>query len=115
MEKYFKPPEPLNLDGNIAENWRKFQQKFENFMKACSLNEEIEERKVAVLLNFVGDDALDLFNTFEPLTNQQRTLQNVLGQFKNHCEPKKNEIYERFLFNSIVQKEGQTFDAFLTE
>lgn len=115
MEKYFKPPEPLNLDGNIAENWRKFQQKFENFMKACSLNEESEERKVAVLLNFVGDDALDLFNTFEPLTNQQRTLQNVLGQFKNHCEPKKNEIYERFLFNSIVQKEGQTFDAFLTE
>lgn len=35
--------------------------------------------------------------------------------FEAYCAPKKNEIYERYLFNSITQKEGQLFNAFVTE
>lgn len=42
MESFFRPPEPLVLDGNIADSLK----------------------KVAVLLNLIGDDGLELFNSF---------------------------------------------------
>lgn len=59
-----KPPEPLILDGNVSENWKKFWQRFDLFMKAADLNTKDDDRKIAVLLNLIGDDGLELYNSF---------------------------------------------------
>lgn len=115
MEGLFKPPEALQLEGNISENWRKFNQKIDYFFTATGLNAKPEERKVAVFLNLIGDDGLELYNTFKWDENEQVTLEKVKQKFVEYCSPKKNVIFERFVFNSIVQKEGQSFDAFVTE
>ena len=109
----FRPPEPLNLEGNVSENWRLFKQKFENFMVATDLSDKEDKKKLAVFQNLLGDEALELFNSFDDA--KKATLALVLAEFENYCAPKQNVIFERFLFNSIVQKEGQSFDSFLTE
>ncbi|XP_030759604.1 uncharacterized protein LOC115885003 [Sitophilus oryzae] len=88
MENLFKPPEPLVLDGNVAENWKRFSQKFDIFSTATDLESKSEDKKVAVFLNLIGDEGLELFNSF--------SFEN--GDEKNIC-----------------QKEGQNFDNFLTE
>ncbi|XP_044749764.1 uncharacterized protein LOC123310362 [Coccinella septempunctata] len=115
MESMFRPPKPLSLDGNVAENWKLFEQKFDNFLTVTELSKKDEETKVAVFLNLIGDDGLELFNTFDLTNNQKKSLQCVKQRFEAHCSPKKNVIFERFVFNSITQKEGQLFDSFLTE
>jgi len=46
MENLFRPPEPLVLDGNIADNWKKFAQKFELFMTATGLKTKAEETRL---------------------------------------------------------------------
>lgn len=64
MEGIFKPPEPLVLDGNVSDNWKRFAQKFDLFMTVTDLASKGEEKKVAVFLNLLGDEGLELFNSF---------------------------------------------------
>lgn len=117
MENYFGPIDKLNLNGNMAEEWRKFQQfqKFENFMNLANLSRISEERKIAILLKLVGHDGVDLYNTFKPLAEEDKIQENIIQQFKQQLEPSKNQIHERSLFNNIAQKEGHNFDSFIAE
>ncbi|XP_031334069.1 uncharacterized protein K02A2.6-like [Photinus pyralis] len=117
MDGLFKPPDPLVLDGNISENWRKFEQRFDLFLVAADLDKKAEGKKVAVFLNVIGEDALELYNTFTFTEEEkkEKTLTLIKQKFTEYCSPKKNVIFERFKFNSIVQAEGQTFDNFLTD
>lgn len=38
-----------------------------------------------------------------------------MSKFEGYCSPQANPIFERFKFHSVTQKEGQSFDIFLTE
>lgn len=46
---------------------------------------------------------------------QQRTLEEVLQKFDEHCVPQKNVAMESYKFNTISQKEKQSFSEFETE
>lgn len=115
MEAIFRAPQPLDLDGNISENWKLFVQKFDYFLTATGLAAKTDEQKVAVFLNLIGDAGLELFNSFDLTEDQKKSLDEIKNRFEAHCAPKKNIIFERFLFNCLSQKEGQSFDSFLTE
>ncbi len=39
----------------------------------------------------------------------------VMKKFDEHCSPKKNETYERYVFCSCTQSKGERFDSFLTD
>lgn len=45
----------------------------------------------------------------------QRSLDEVLKKFDDHCLPQKNVAMESFKFNMILQKEKQSFNEFETE
>ncbi|XP_029055276.2 uncharacterized protein K02A2.6-like, partial [Osmia bicornis bicornis] len=111
----FKPPKSLSLEGNISENWRKFKQAFEIFINASGKSKTEEEVKVAILLNLIGEEAVELFNTFTLTEQQKKVTQNVIDAFEAYCMPKKNVVYERYLFNNRNQKEGEKFEQFVTD
>ena len=64
MEGSMRIPPPLIFEGNIKDRWTRWKQKFNLYLIASGLSEKSEERKVAVLLNTIGEDALDKYNTF---------------------------------------------------
>ncbi|XP_050516715.1 uncharacterized protein LOC126891582 [Diabrotica virgifera virgifera] len=115
MENLCRPPEPLTLDGNIAANWKRFSQKFELFMTATGLLDKPEAQKIAVFLNLVGDEGLDLHNSFTYTEEEEKKLESIIKKFEDYCSPTANLKFERFKFNSVMQAEAQTFDYFLTE
>ncbi|XP_037813721.1 uncharacterized protein LOC119604894 [Lucilia sericata] len=112
---FVKPVSSLIIEGNVAENWRKFKQNFEIFLEAADLSGEPDQRKVAVLLNAVGEDGLELFQTFNLSSENKKKYQEVLAAFENFCVPEKRIVYERFLFFSRNQKDGEPFDNFLVD
>lgn len=65
MNKEAKTPEELKLEGDNAAEWKSFMQKMNLYMVASKINEEIEEYKRVVLLNYVGDKKLKICNIFE--------------------------------------------------
>lgn len=89
MENYFRPPDPLVLDGNISENWKRFSQKFKLFTKATGLDEKDEEKQVACFSSLVGDDGLNLFNSFTFQPGKDKVLSEIVKKFEDHCAPQK--------------------------
>jgi hypothetical protein len=73
-----------------------------------------EKKKICILLNALGPESLDIFNTFE-VDDSKATLTEVLQQFEKYCIPKTNQVYERFKFFERKQKENEPVDAFVTD
>ena len=110
-----KPPTGLQLTGNLSENWRKFKQRFEIYSIASGLNEKAEEIQVASLLHLVGEEALEVFNTFQfAAEDDKKKIKPVCEQFEAYCSPRKNVTYERYKFLTHVQG-SKSIDVYITE
>ncbi|XP_016299061.1 uncharacterized protein LOC107655941 [Sinocyclocheilus anshuiensis] len=111
-----KPPGSLKLCGNVDANWRTFKQQFTLYVSAIGQAEAADERKIAMLLTIAGVDAVEVYNTFNFEDEaDQKKLDKVLEKVDAHCLSKKNETYERYVFRTRMQHEGEAFDCFLTD
>jgi hypothetical protein len=109
-------PTTLKIKGNINVSWTKWYQSFETYLSAADLDEAPDKRKIALLINLIGEDGLEIFNNFTWAdADDKKKFNLVVKKFEEYCSPIKNVIIERFNFNSVVQRDGETFESFLTE
>ena len=110
----FHKPSALSFDGNTSENWRRFKQQFDIHVTASGSEKKDDTVKIAILLNFAGEDAIEVFNTFQFAEGDEKKLNKVLEQFEQHCNPRKNVVFERHQFWQITQKDSETVDQLVT-
>ncbi|XP_054269011.1 uncharacterized protein LOC128990591 isoform X3 [Macrosteles quadrilineatus] len=79
----------FNFEGNLAENWKHWYQKFEIYLLASNLNSENDNRKVALLLHNLGDKCIDIFNSF-----------NLSSE-----DAKKYDVVQSTIFKTILDEE----------
>lgn len=109
-------PAIMKFEGNVSENWQKWYQKFELFLLASGKSSEVDQVKIALLLNLIGDEGLEVFNAFTyAKKDDKEKFDKVVKKFTEHCQPKKNIVFERFKFHGAVQKINQSIDQFVTE
>lgn len=108
-------PSQLKLQGNLRENFKRFKQSFEIYLLASGLDKIEDERKIAILLNCIGEEALEVYNTFKMPSLKKEKYDDVMKVFETYCNPKKDILHARFLFYSRKQNDGESFDSFLTE
>lgn len=113
----FTQPAPLQLTGNLAENWRKWVQRLRLYLSASGLDGRAEDRKIAVLLHCIGEDALEIYNTLDITyaDDENKTMEEVLTAFEKYCAPRKNTVFERHQFWTHQFSEHTTIDKFVTE
>lgn len=111
----FKPPKGLSLEGDVAQNWKNFIQKFNIFIQANEYEEKSDQIKVAMLLNCIGDEGLHLFNTLSLTVENRKKFSEVIKAFESYCIPRKSTVFNRYKFFTRTQKEGELFDHFHTE
>ncbi|GBO41607.1 Transposon Ty3-G Gag-Pol polyprotein [Araneus ventricosus] len=109
------PPRGLNFNGNMADNWRRFKQLFEIYLIASGNEAKSSEVKVAILLNAAGEEAVEVFNTFNLSAEDRKDFDKVVNHFEKFTTPKRNVVVERFIFNQRCQEEGETFDVFVMD
>ena len=63
MDK-FNSPEPLNLKGNLSENWRRWKQRFKLYLETSGISDKEEKTKAANFLHVARTEALEVYNTF---------------------------------------------------
>ena len=112
----FNPPEALSLQGNLRENWRRWVQRFDLYLMASGKIKEKEDVQCAILLHVVGEEALEIYNTFQFINEEDRQKLDVLkSKFEEYVNPRKNTIFERYKFWEYKQQDGETIDQFITE
>jgi len=106
------PPDPLDLDSsNVSDAWRKWKQRFELFSLASGPSSKDAGIQAATLLHVVGPDALEVYNTFsseEDGDNQK--VAKSLEKFEAYCVPRRNITWERHVFNTCNQHDGETIN-----
>lgn len=109
------PPNELSFEGNMAENWNFFKQKFEIYLHASRLSDESEENKGYILLNRIGDKALKIYNNFQwSATERKNEYPHIKKKFEDYFIPTKNVTYERYLFFTRNKKETESYDTYVT-
>ena len=111
------PPDPLDLDSsNVSDAWRKWKQRFELFSLASGLSSKEEGIQAATLLHVVGPDALEIYNTFTWEADGDRNkVTKILEKFEAYCVSRRNITWERHIFNTRSQHDGETIDQYVTD
>jgi hypothetical protein len=112
-------PSPMMFSGDVAGNWKKFRQRFEIYLQASGKSNKPEKLKTSVLLHVIGEEGLEVYNTFQfdapdGDNDPSMTLQTVIDKFEEYCNPKRNVTLERFYFNQCTQVSDETVDHFVT-
>ena len=71
--------------------------------------------RVAHLLNVIGKEGQDMFDTFNLNDEDRVDVAKVLQEFENRCLPVSNIIYECYVLNKRVQEAGESLDHYITE
>ena len=111
------PPDPLDLDSsNVSDAWRKWRQCFKLFSLASGLSSKGEGIQATTLLHVVGLDALEVYNTFSwEDADDKIKVAKILEKFEAYCVPRKNITWERHVFNTRNQCDGETIDQYVTD
>lgn len=70
--------------------------------------------KAHILLHVIGEDALDIYNSFQ-LDEANLTLAQLMTKFEEYFVPRQNMTFERYNFFTHKQKQGVPFDQYLVE
>lgn len=126
MADGFRRPDPLIFDGNVAENWRKFECEYDIFFAAAH-SDKNAKTKAYILLNLAGPEAIERERsfTYAPAVISAEGIVEVAAEsrvdpaclkrkFREICNPETNVIMERHNFNKRQQKPGETIEAYVS-
>ena len=115
----FRPPAAVSFTtGNTAEQWRRWEKQFAFYFAAAELSKKPQKTQVAILLHCAGPEAQDIYSNFVFANNdddRDTNWEHVLTKFRDNCEPRKNEVFERYTFWQRDQREGETVDQWVNE
>jgi len=111
-----KPPRGLEFSGNLSENWKRFWQRFDLYLRATGGDEKDDDVKTAIFLHVIGEEALEIYNGFQwGSAGDDKKLQKVKEKFEEYCIPRTNITFERHRFFTCSQRSGETIDQFVSE
>uniref|UniRef100_A0A1Y1KEL4 Peptidase A2 domain-containing protein n=1 Tax=Photinus pyralis TaxID=7054 RepID=A0A1Y1KEL4_PHOPY len=103
------PPGKFNFA--IPASWPQWKKRFERYMTVSGYNTRADTDKVDMLLYVMGEEAEEVI----PQLNLERaSYKDVMTKLEDHFIPQRNVIFERFKFNSRVQRPGESVDNFVT-
>ncbi|KAL4708241.1 hypothetical protein ACJJTC_013810 [Scirpophaga incertulas] len=103
---------PLCVDGNVAENWRKWRQRYCIFCDANGINTFSEQKQIAILLNLIGEDGLEIYNSFG-LDRKELTFNALLERFDQKFNARKNTSGLSSVARASPRKD-ETIDEYVT-
>lgn len=79
-----KPPSGLELQhGNLAENWRRFRQRFELYVAASGGASKPAKVQFSLFLHIAGEEAVEVYNTFTfAQDDDKHKLNIIMGKFE---------------------------------
>ncbi|ODM87902.1 hypothetical protein Ocin01_18780, partial [Orchesella cincta] len=105
-------PGTLELhSGNVSANWKRWFLKWTMYELATGLDTKSGRVRIAAMLSSVGQDGLDLFQTFEwKDENEPKSYRAVMEKFEKWCTPRGNTMFRDV---QIMQGESEKIDSYV--
>ena len=109
------PPSNMEITGDLPSSWEFFRDSWKSYTIATKLDQKDKKIVAATLLSVTGKECLHVCRNLPMTEDERQDADVILTKLGEYFEPKKNTIYERYVFNSRSQKPGESFDQFLAE
>ena len=108
-------PNPLDVDGDRADNWKIWKQRWDNYCIITGLLDQPEDYKCAMLLHSIGIEAMRIFNGLKFSDGEDRNnMADAIKKFDQHFLGQTQEFFERFQFNRRNQESGESIDEYVS-
>lgn len=107
----FNKPEFLKLNGNVAENFRKFRREVEIYFLNTNYSKKPKEVQVATLLNLISEDARQMYYQIEGEITE-KSVTNVLDALQKRCLATANVVQNQMTFFQCRQNVGESFEQY---
>jgi len=113
MATYQVPtPDPMNCNGEVTTNWAVFKEAWEDYSEAAELSEKSEAIQAATLRTMMGQDCKNILKRLVEGDDLKKTSK-IMEALNAHFVPKRNVVYERYIFNMAIQQTSETSDQFV--
>ena len=121
-----QPPPQFDFEHRQpGQAWKQWKQRFDIYLEASDYDSVSEKKKISLLLNALGVEGIELYNTFSFETDSERasaeeesvaqpSFDAVLKRFDDHFLASVNVTFERHLFFIRDQKAGESVDRYVT-
>eukprot|EP00118_Oscarella_pearsei_P022446 m.259638 g.259638 ORF g.259638 m.259638 type:complete len:238 (+) comp40426_c1_seq4:2210-2923(+) len=120
------PPPPFNFDHRqLGQEWKTWKQRLLPFLEASDLDGASERKKSSLLLSLMGVEGIGIYDTFEFTDNDKISVQEgadpqikfqaVIDKFNTYFLGKVNVTFERHLFFTRDQQQGESIDRYVTD
>ena len=100
--------------GDLSKGWRRYVVRFENLLMAMNITDA--KRKKAMLLHYVGEDVVEIFETLD--VEQEDENEDVFVKaekaLRSYFTPRKNTEFEVYKFRQAKQLPGEDISTFYT-
>ncbi|XP_072403203.1 uncharacterized protein [Diabrotica undecimpunctata] len=111
-----KLPPDFDIQGqNAATTWKFWKISFKDYLVATGKDQSSDNIKLAILRNIIGAESARIMCTIAILDGTGEPYKYMMEQLKVYVNPRANEVFERYKFLSRNQKEGESFEHYLTE
>ncbi|XP_048585750.1 uncharacterized protein LOC116606612 [Nematostella vectensis] len=107
----FKPPEPVKLAKNGVESWKIWKQLWQHYCIVSNADSHSPQFKKSLLISTMGIEALQIYNGCDPVETD--TAKDILTKLDAHILGETNETFERYKFNTRVQKPDESIDSYV--
>ena len=115
MAYHIPVPEPMDMKGDVLNNWSFFRAQWENYEVATGLDGNDEKVRLATLLTVMGRECHQIQRHLHMSAEDGKDTKKVLDALQKHFEPTRNVIYERFVFNDCKQSLCETVDQYIAK
>ena len=113
------------MSGDVSTNWVEFREAWGFYSVATGLgaaevnadgsaNGQGLARSAATLCSVMGRECVRVMNSLPTLlAADKQNPARILAELSDHFVPQKNVLFERFTFNTAVQRGGESCDEFV--
>ena len=98
--------------GDLTSNWEFFKQQWQDYEVATGLDQKSQAIRVATFRSVMGKDCLQIFLNLN-FGDEEITITSSLSALEDYFLPKRNVVYERYVFNSCIQTPEETVDGYV--
>ena len=109
----FPVPSPMVCTGDKVANWEFFRQQYEDYEIATGLDKKEQKIRLATLHSVMGRECMQIFMNLKLTDDEQRDVNTCMEALQAHFKPKRNVVYERYVFNLCSQNSDESIDEFL--
>lgn len=110
----FPIPSAMKCKGDLVNNWEFFKQQWNDYEIVTGLRQKDAAVRLATLRSVMGRDCLQIFLNLKLSEADKKDTGKCLEALENYFKPKRNVVYERYMFNSSVQESEESINSFLT-